>query len=82
VAVLQLTGALVDESGKAIRIGAEGFYARRTPLLVSAMGAQSLLSDEDATAARALRRDDLPGQPLAWQVAMRELVAGLTGVRD
>jgi hypothetical protein len=36
-----------------------------------------LLTDEDARAARTLRREDLPGQPLAWQVAMQELLAGL-----
>jgi len=28
---------------------------------------------------RTLRRDDLPGQPLVWQVALRTLVSQLTG---
>ena len=79
VTVLQLTGALVGADGKAVRIGAEGFYAKRTRLLVSAVGGQELLSDEDVSAVRALRRDDLPGQPLAWKVALRELVTRLTG---
>jgi hypothetical protein len=79
VAVLQLTAALADSSGKALRIGAEGFQARRTRLAVSALGGQEILSDEDVTAARAARRDDLPGSPLAWQVALRELVARVTG---
>ena len=81
VTVLQLTGALVDQDGKALRIGAEGFFARRTRLLVSSVGGQELLSDEDVTAIGTLRREDLPGQPLAWRVAMRELVSGLTGRR-
>jgi len=79
VTVLQLTASLVDRDGKALRIGAEGFYARRTRLLVSAIGGQELLSDEDVAAARALRRDDLPGAPLAWHVALRELVTRVTG---
>lgn len=79
VMVLQLTGALVDREGRAVRIGAEGFHARRTPLLVSALGAQTLLSAEDVAAARTQRRDDLPGRPLAWRVAMRELVGRLAG---
>ena len=35
VAVLQLTGALVGRDGKAIRIGSEGFYAKRTRLAIS-----------------------------------------------
>lgn len=38
--VLQLTGALIDRDGKAVRIGAEGMLARRTRLLVSSIGGQ------------------------------------------
>lgn len=79
VSVLQLTAALVERDGRAVRIGAEGFYARRTRLLVSAVGGQELLSDADITAARTLRREDLPGSPLAWKVAMRELVGRVSG---
>lgn len=79
VSVLQLTGALVGRDGQAIRIGAEGMLARRTPLLASAVGAQRLLSDEDVAQLRAARRDDLPGRPLVWQAALRNLVAELTG---
>ena len=82
VMVLQLTGALVGRDGKAIRIGSEGFAVRRTKLLVSALGAQELFGDEDMTKARTARRDDLPGAPLAWQVAARHLVAQLTGHRE
>ena len=79
VTTLQLTAALVGSDGRALRIGAEGFYARRTRLLVSAVGGQELLGDEDVTAVRSHRRDDLPGSPIAWKVAMRELVARVTG---
>ena len=79
VAVLQLTGAVIDQDGKAIRIGAEAFQAKRTPFLASSAGAQALLRDEDVAEARTRRRDDLPGQPLAWQVALRHLVSQLTG---
>jgi len=79
VTVLQLTGALMDSSGKAVRIGAEGLVARRTRLLVSALGAQELLTDEEVQRLRTSRREDLPGQPLVWQVALRNLVAELTG---
>lgn len=79
VMVLQLTGALVDADGRAVRIGAEGILAKRTRLVVSGIGGQELLRDEDVERARTLRRDDLPGRPLAWQVAMRELVTRLTG---
>jgi hypothetical protein len=79
VSVLQVTAALVDRNGKAVRIGAEGFHARRTRLSVSAIGAQELIGDEDLVAAGSARREDLPGAPLAWQVALRELVTRVTG---
>lgn len=79
VNVLQLTGALIDREGKAVRIGAEGLLARRTRLLVSSIGGQELISDEDVQRLRTARREELPGQPLVWQVALRNLVAQLTG---
>jgi len=78
VSVLQITGALVDRDGKALRIGAEGFVARRTRLLVSSVGGQELLSDDDVRVARTACRDDLQGKPLAWRVALRRLVSSLT----
>lgn len=77
VAVLQLTGALMDRDGKAVRIGAEGIVARRTRLPVSALEAQELLSDADVAAARTQRREDLAGTPLAWREAMEQLVTQL-----
>lgn len=78
VTVLQLTGALVDRQGKAVRIGAEGIAAKRTPLLASAVGAQATLSDADVSLIRTTRREEMPGQPLAWRVAMHNLVRQLT----
>lgn len=78
VTVLQMTGALMDRTGQAVRIGAEGIAAKRTPLLASALGAQRMLSDADVDLIRSTRRTDLPGQPLAWQEAMRQLVRQLT----
>jgi len=82
VAVVQLTGALVGRDGRAIRIGAEGMLAKRTHITLSAIGAQSLVMDEDIQRLRTLRRDDLPGQPLVWQVALKNLVLQLTGRTD
>ncbi|HSL69113.1 MAG TPA: hypothetical protein VK864_02670, partial [Longimicrobiales bacterium] len=79
VTVLQLTGALIGRDGRALRIGAEGLIAHRTSFLLSALGAQRIISDEDVERVRSARREDLPGQPLVWQVALRRLVAGLTG---
>jgi hypothetical protein len=79
VAVVQLTGALVGRDGRAIRIGAEGMLPKRSHIVVSALGAQALVTDEDIERLRTLRRDDLPNQPLVWQVALRNLVSQLTG---
>jgi hypothetical protein len=77
VSVLQLTGALVERDGRAIRIGAEGMLARRTSLLASAVGLQALITDKEVDELRTARRDDLAGGPVVWQVALRNLVAGL-----
>jgi hypothetical protein len=78
VQVLQLTGALIDRTGRAVRIGAEGIVARRTRLLASAVGAQEVLTDADIHSLHQARRTDVPGEPLAWRVALRHLVGGLT----
>ena len=77
VSVLQLTGALLDRDGRAMRIGAEGILARRTSLPVSSVGGQALIGDEEVEQARTARREDLPGRPLVWQAALRTLVRGL-----
>lgn len=79
VQVLQLTGALVDRDGRALRIGAEGMLAQRTNILLSGFGAQELIQDEDVERLRGARRDDLPGRPLVWRAALENLVAQLTG---
>jgi hypothetical protein len=79
VSVIQLTGALVSRDGRAVRIGAEGMLARRTGLVESGFGLQALIRDEDVATLRTARRTDLPGEPLVWQVAIRNLVAGLRG---
>ena len=79
IAVVQLTGVLVGRDGRAIRIGAEGMLAKRTRMAISALGGQELVKDEDVERLLTLRRADLPGQPLVWQVALRNLVSQLTG---
>jgi hypothetical protein len=77
--VLQLTGALVDRDGKAVRIAAEGLVARRTNLLAGAVGLERLIDDDDVERLRTARRTDLEGEPLVWQMALRNLVRELTG---
>lgn len=79
VSVLQLTGALVDRNGRAVRIGAEGMLPRRTSLVLASEGGQVLITDQDVENLRTSRRDDLSGRPLVWQVAIDHLVRELTG---
>lgn len=76
--VLQLTGAIVDERGRAVRIGAEGMLARRTGLLAGALGVQLLITDDEVARLFDARREDLSGSPLVWQVALENLVSQLT----
>ena len=77
VSVLQLTGALIDREGRAVRIGAEGILAQRSPLAASAVGAQRVIVEADVENARTLRHTSLPGQPLAWRVAVCHLLTEL-----
>lgn len=81
VGVLQLTGALIGRDGRAVRVGAEGMLAKRTGIIAAGLGAQALIVDEDIELLRTGRREDLPGQPLVWQTALRTLVEQLTGSR-
>jgi len=81
VTVLQVTGVLVDRDGKAVRVGAEGLIAVRTPLAASGLGAQALLRDADVQRAASLRHVDRPGQPLVWKAAVCALVNQLTTTR-
>ena len=53
--------------------------ARQTSLLASAVGLRALITDKEVDELRAARRGDLPGSPLVWQTALRNLIAGLTG---
>jgi hypothetical protein len=69
VAVVQLTGALIDREGKAVRIGAEGILAKHTPLLASAIGAQELIDDGEI---RAIRGN------ASWREPLRALVGRIT----
>jgi hypothetical protein len=82
VAVVQLTGALVGPDGRAVRVGAEGLLAKRTSLPLSSIGAQELITEDDIARLRDLRREDLPGNPVAWEVALQSLSRSLAGDVD
>ncbi|MBL0940975.1 MAG: hypothetical protein IBJ03_18970 [Gemmatimonadaceae bacterium] len=77
VAVLQLTGVVVDREGKAVRIAAAGMLPKRTPLLLSAVGAEALLQDADIASLLCATRDDVDGRPAVWRDALREVLQQL-----
>jgi len=78
VEVVQLTGMLLDSDGNILRAGAEGIAGYDTPFLAQVFEAdrdirpqaiERLLNEE--------KRDDLPGRPLKWQVALDNLIEQL-----
>jgi hypothetical protein len=78
VQVLHLTGLLLTREGKVVRAGAEGIIAKRPNFFRSVAGIENLLTEADiASVLTSVRRDDLEGQPLAWQVALTNLVSQL-----
>lgn len=76
--MLQVSGLLLDRHGNVLRAGAEGILSKDSPFWVQMFGAREGIDDE---ALRRLleeeRREDLPGKPLKWQVAVHNLVAQL-----
>lgn len=78
VEVLQVTGMLVAADGTVLRAGAEGILSKDSPFWVQIFGARKGIDPEIV---RKLlveeRRHDLPGEPLKWQIALRNLVAQL-----
>jgi hypothetical protein len=76
--VLQLTGVLVDAEGQVIRAGAEGILARDTPFPAQVFEVTKMLDQRTLEQALTVeRRADLPGNPLKWEVALSNLLAGL-----
>jgi hypothetical protein len=87
VGVLTLSGALYDASGRLIRAGSEGIIAGRPSFwqgvlaktITGGRGRITTIGDADdpQTVLAAHRREDLPGAPLAWEVALDNLLSQL-----
>jgi len=83
VEVLHVAGALLDKNGKILRAGAEGIVAKQTGFLWSLFDVREMITAEDIEKLlQEERRQDLPDKPLAWQVALQNLVAQLSGRAD
>lgn len=78
VEVLQLAGYIADKNGNVVRAGAEGVIHNDSPFWLQVLDVQELINDE--TISRLFseeRREDLPGDPLTLDVALKNLLAGL-----
>jgi len=83
IPVVQLTGALLDKNGKIIRAGAEGIFVKKTSFVKSLVGWTDLISKEDVEKiSNKHLRKDLANKPLAWQVAVQNLIANLLNRSD
>ena len=78
VEVVQIVGVLLDADGNAIRAGGEGFFASDTLFRYQMFDVTRTIDHEQiARLVAGHRREDLPGRPLAWQVAAQNLVERL-----
>lgn len=78
VRVLQLKGALLGRDGRVLRAGAEGIVAKEPRLLPTWRGLLPFFTeDEIRRVMTEHRREELPGRPLVWRVALQNLVAHL-----
>lgn len=78
VEVLQLVGYIADKNGNVVRAGAEGVIHNDTPFWLQVLDVEELIDDE--TISRLFmdeRREDLPGNPLTLDVALKNLLAQL-----
>lgn len=79
VAVLQITGVLLDHKGNVVRAGSEAFFHEDTPFWAQVLDMSKSIDDKTLqSAVLTERREDLPGSPLAWQTALHNLLHQLT----
>lgn len=78
IEVLQLSGAVLDTNGRELCAGAEGIVGSDAPFWVQVLEAGKDIDDESlARVLHTERREDVPGAPLAWQVAADQLLWNL-----
>jgi hypothetical protein len=77
--VLQFKGALYRADGRFVRAGAEAFHAQRTPFRQAILNVQRTMRPDELKSALQAERADLPDEPLAWQIALRNLLGQLLG---
>lgn len=79
VEVLQLTGVILNKKGDIMKAGAEVFLHQDAPFWAQVFDMGKAIDDETLqNVILEEKRDDLPGQPPAWQVAIYHLMQNLT----
>lgn len=83
IQVLHISGVLLDHNGRIVRAGAEGIYAWQT----DSYNPNQILQPEITTElieqiSYDFRREELSFQPLAWQVALQNLIGQLLQNED
>ena len=81
VEVIGLRGALMDDRGRVLRAGCESIAIGAGGPADAFSDAPYVVTSADVARALTLRREDLPGAPLALHAALANLVANLTGRR-
>jgi hypothetical protein len=80
--VVQVAAILMNRDGEVVRIGAEGIIAAGSALArggaLAGLFPDFSVQEIEARATSATR-DDLPGSPPAWQVAVHQLLMQVTG---
>lgn len=78
VEVLQLTAMLIDKNGDVLRAGSEAFLYEDTPFWAQIVGLNKSIDDQSIqNAIINERRNDLPGNPLAWKIGLTTLMEQL-----
>ena len=83
VEVLQITAILLDREGNILRAGAEGILHKDTPFSLQIFDVEKSIDD---SAIQKLvndeRREDLPGNPLKWKIALNNLMRSCVPVSN
>ena len=75
VEVLLVTGILFNKQGEVLRAGAEGIVHEDTPFWAQVLELNKSVDDKTVQSVVSdLRREDLPGKPLAWKAALDMLI--------
>jgi hypothetical protein len=75
VEVLQLTAMLFNSKGEVVRAGSEAFLHEDTPFWAQAAGISKSIDNRKIQQALINhRREDLPGNPLAWKTGLQTLL--------